>query len=108
MHNTAIHFLIVFFVQCATIINADSDDIHVTPDEFNKVANALNFNGKVVLITGSSSGIGATTARLFAKLGAYVVVTGRDHARIAEVARDCYKLSPRRLSVIEEFSFGII
>lgn len=102
MQLIAYHFLILFSIQFTTIINGDSDDIHVTPEEFNEVANALNFNGKVVLVTGSSSGIGATTARLFSKLGANVVVTGRDHARIVEVARDCYKLSPKRFAVIEK------
>ncbi|VDM75919.1 unnamed protein product [Strongylus vulgaris] len=36
------------------------------------------FEGKVVIVTGSSSGIGAETARLFAKEGAKVTITGRN------------------------------
>lgn len=38
----------------------------------------MNFTGKVVLITGASSGIGAATAEIFAKNGANVVIVGRN------------------------------
>uniref|UniRef100_A0A914XX68 Uncharacterized protein n=1 Tax=Panagrolaimus superbus TaxID=310955 RepID=A0A914XX68_9BILA len=38
---------------------------------------AHDFNGKVVIITGSSSGIGQAAAILFAKLGASVTIHGR-------------------------------
>lgn len=38
---------------------------------------------KVALITGASSGIGHATARLFARHGARLVITGRDAARLA-------------------------
>ncbi|KAK6733311.1 hypothetical protein RB195_017200 [Necator americanus] len=39
--------------------------------------NMSRFQGKVVIVTGSSSGIGAGTAVLFAKEGAKVTITGR-------------------------------
>ncbi len=39
------------------------------------------FAGRVVLITGATSGIGAGTARLFARHGARVMLSGRDRAR---------------------------
>ena len=39
-----------------------------------------DFEGKVVLITGGGSGIGATTARGFSARGARVVLADRDAA----------------------------
>ena len=39
------------------------------------------FSGKIVLITGATSGIGQKTAELFAKDGAKVVVCGRNKKR---------------------------
>ena len=36
-------------------------------------------NGKVAVVTGSTSGIGRSCAALFAKEGARVVLTGRRH-----------------------------
>src|SRR5712692_9159751 len=43
---------------------------------------------KVALVTGSSRGIGAAIARLFAQHGARVVVHGRDTAALAAVRSD--------------------
>ncbi|OQV11704.1 putative 3-oxoacyl-[acyl-carrier-protein] reductase FabG [Hypsibius exemplaris] len=45
--------------------------------------------GKVALITGASSGIGAATSILFAKLGAKLSLTGRNIQNLEEVARQC-------------------
>lgn len=42
-------------------------------------------DGKVAVITGSTSGMGRETAYLFAKEGAKVVVTGRNEARAKAV-----------------------
>lgn len=58
------------------------------------------FTGKVVLITGASSGIGAATALHFAKLGASLSLTGRNEESLTKIAGDCYKLSKVKPLVI--------
>jgi short-subunit dehydrogenase len=49
----------------------------------------MNYSGKVAWITGASSGIGAALARELAARGSHVVLSGRDEARLTEVASDC-------------------
>jgi NAD(P)-dependent dehydrogenase (short-subunit alcohol dehydrogenase family) len=49
---------------------------------------AKRFAGKVVLITGGTSGIGAATARAFAREGAAVVICGRREGLGKEVERE--------------------
>jgi NAD(P)-dependent dehydrogenase (short-subunit alcohol dehydrogenase family) len=46
-------------------------------------------NGRVVVITGASSGFGRGTARRFAELGATVVLAARRDLLLDEVAREC-------------------
>ncbi|XP_054158363.1 uncharacterized oxidoreductase MexAM1_META1p0182-like [Oppia nitens] len=60
-----------------------------------------DFTGKVALITGSSSRIGAGIALLFAKSGANVVVTGRNADRVAQVAKQCTDVSPKQQKALE-------
>lgn len=50
-----------------------------------------HLNGKTVLITGASRGIGESAARLFAEAGANVVLTARSEDRIAEIAGEIGK-----------------
>lgn len=49
----------------------------------------MDFNGKVVLITGASSGIGAATAEYFASRGALLALTGRNKENLLQVFNDC-------------------
>ena len=46
--------------------------------------NPYSLAGKTVLVTGASSGIGRATAIECSRLGATVVITGRDEARLSE------------------------
>jgi len=46
--------------------------------------NPMSLEGKRILITGASSGIGRETAIMASKLGAKVVLMGRDEKRLAE------------------------
>lgn len=57
------------------------------------------FKNKVVLVTGSNSGIGEATVLLFSQLGAKVVVTGRNAQKNEEVAIKCQKISPNGYQV---------
>lgn len=47
------------------------------------------FQDKVVIVTGAGSGMGAATARRFAKEGARVVLAGRTRDKLEAVAKDC-------------------
>ena len=56
-------------------------------------------DGKVALITGGGTGIGAACARLFAQEGAAVVITGRRKDALETVVKDIEKNKGRALAV---------
>jgi len=61
-----------------------------------------DFTGKVALVTGSSSGIGAAIVKHFAECGGSVVITGRNQNNVKKVAEECAKLSKQgEKSVLE-------
>ncbi|XP_013188320.1 3-oxoacyl-[acyl-carrier-protein] reductase FabG-like [Amyelois transitella] len=49
----------------------------------------MSFSGKVVIVTGASSGIGASTGVLFSHRGADVVLVGRNESKLKKVAEKC-------------------
>lgn len=51
----------------------------------------MDFNNKVILITGASSGIGAATAIYLSKLSAKLVLVGRKEANLNRIALYCEK-----------------
>jgi dehydrogenase/reductase SDR family member 7B len=59
---------------------------------------------KVVLITGSSSGIGKALAEVFAKHGSKVVISARHAGKLEETKQELSKLSSEVLSIASDVS----
>lgn len=49
----------------------------------------MNFAGKVIIVTGASSGIGAATAVFLSKLGAKLSLTGRNVDNLTKISKQC-------------------
>ena len=56
-------------------------------------------DGRVIIVTGASSGIGRATAERLARAGATVVACARDEARLREIAGKTTGIEPRRCDV---------
>ncbi|CAG2111147.1 unnamed protein product [Medioppia subpectinata] len=71
-----------------------------------EVAKSRDFTGRVVLATGSSTGIGAAIVKLFTVYGADVVITGPTEAQVKQTAQEVHKLSPKSktLEVVADVS----
>jgi NAD(P)-dependent dehydrogenase (short-subunit alcohol dehydrogenase family) len=59
-----------------------------TPDEIIQEQNITDWSDKVILITGTTSGIGVETARAFAKIGAHLILPTRDQAKSKKIIED--------------------
>lgn len=59
------------------------------------------FIGKVALITGASSGIGAGTAVLFASLGCKLILTGRNSQNLDKVIENCKKAGAKDSDILK-------
>jgi NAD(P)-dependent dehydrogenase (short-subunit alcohol dehydrogenase family) len=61
---------------------------HLDPDLFIDRSLKGAVGGKVVLVTGGSSGIGLSAARRFAEAGAVTIICARDEAKLAEAVKE--------------------
>ncbi|XP_041461698.1 tropinone reductase-like 3 [Lytechinus variegatus] len=59
-----------------------------------------SLKGKVALITGASSGIGASVARYFASLGCRLALTGRNLDNLQEVVEECIERGLERDQIL--------
>ena len=66
----------------------------------------MNFSGKHVLVTGSTTGSGAACALAFAEAGAAVMVSGRDAARGSAVLASIRAAGGRAEFLAVDFGFA--
>jgi 3-oxoacyl-[acyl-carrier protein] reductase len=68
-------------------------------------ANPSSLEGKVAVVTGASSGIGAATARLLAQQGADVIVHARQsRAKLEAVAAELHRLGVQSLALLADLA----
>ena len=60
----------------------------------------MEYRGKIVIVTGASSGIGYVTAKAFAQRGAVVIAVARREERLRELIAACRRHSPASAYVV--------
>src|SRR6185436_15143520 len=71
-----------------------------------EVLEGIDLSGKVVLVTGGSSGIGQETARALAEKRAEVILTTRDVPKGEAVAAEIRKATANERVAVEELELG--
>jgi NADP-dependent 3-hydroxy acid dehydrogenase YdfG len=68
------------------------------------MADTSSYQGKVIVITGASSGFGEGTGLELAKRGSSVILAARSAERLEELARECESAGGLALAVPTEVS----
>ena len=93
MDSLLLAFVLLLVLIAVGIFVSDCD---LTLAYADKCGNKLaNLRGKVIWITGASSGIGAATAVEAAQLGARVVLSARSRDKLQEIQRRCLEAGRR-------------
>ena len=66
----------------------------------------MSFEGKVVLITGASAGIGAATGVHFASLGAQIALVARNSENLKNVQTQCIEASAKYFSKLQHLAIA--
>ena len=61
----------------------------------------VSIQGRIVLITGASSGIGASCAKMFAKEGTALILAARRLDKLKEVAEAIAKVAPTKIHLLQ-------
>ena len=93
-------WFLVLVISVIAALHFQSDvDLMLRFLPFTQENSVLAFKGKVVWITGASSGIGAQLAKDYTASGAQVIISARRAANLEAVARDCALLGHAPLIV---------
>ncbi len=61
-----------------------------------------NIEGKVVVITGASSGLGEATAKMLSSMGAIIILAARRKDRIEALAEELYEKGGKALAIVTD------
>jgi NAD(P)-dependent dehydrogenase (short-subunit alcohol dehydrogenase family) len=67
---------------------------------------SIDLGGRIAVVTGASSGMGAETARVMARCGATVVATGRDQGRLDAVVEEIAAEGGTAVAVVADLAHG--